>query len=94
MERGGAVPLTRRTPPMPEPWCIMGMIGFYGSARAIKVPESRADFLSHYGWTVIARDSDNPLPAPHMLPPGHTYWPLSAMLALKERPNDPDLGDD
>ena len=64
--------MLRRTPPPSEPWCVMGMIGYYGSARAIHVHESRIPMLQSHGWIVIARDSDHPLP--DELPPGQMYY--------------------
>ncbi len=71
----------------------MGRV-MYGSARTIHVPESRIVFCQSYGWTVIARDSDVPLPDPEMLPPGQTYWPHSAMLARRETPPPSEQGED
>ncbi len=53
----------------------------------VHVPESRIALYGNYGYSVIARDSDHPLPLPHMLPPGQTYWPASAMLARRESPH-------
>lgn len=61
--------MLRRTPPPSEPWCVMGLLA-YGSARTIRVPESRIVFCQNYGWSVIARDSDCPMGD---LPPGQAY---------------------
>lgn len=61
--------MLRRTPPPAEPWCVMGLIA-YGSARTIRVPESRIVFLQSCNWSVIVRDSDCPLGD---LPPGQAY---------------------
>ena len=87
--------MIRRTPPPSEPWCVMGMVGYFGSPRAICVPESRIEFLQRYGWIVIARDSDNPLPTSRDLPPGQTYWPQAAQPVVRrvEMPDDNGAND-
>ena len=84
------MPTILRTPAPSEPWCVMGMQAFGYITRTIHVPESRAEFYTRYGWIVIARDSDNPLPI--ALPPGQMWKPRHAVRAVM-RPSGEDADD-
>jgi hypothetical protein len=77
--------MIRRTPPPPDPWCVMGMIGFGYIVRAIKTHEANAAHYMKYGWIVIARDTD--MPFTRELPPGQAWWPYIVAEA-KPMPDD------